>query len=203
MSETAFPLQWPMGWPRTAFPGFSKFGERQRGDVSMSRALDFLEAELGRLGAQHFVISTNVSTRLDGRPYANQGRPKDTGVAVYFTVKGKRVVLACDKWNRPECNLWAIGKHVEALRGQQRWGVGSVEQAFADYAALVRSTGPSCWEVLGLEPDATEEKILRAWRTLAASSHPDKEGGSHDAMAALNDAKDIALATRRAEKGVA
>lgn len=60
----------------------------------------------------------------------------DRGAAVYFEMKGKPVSLACDKWNRVEDNIWAIAKHIEALRGQQRWGVGSIEQAFRGYTAL-------------------------------------------------------------------
>ena len=56
-------------------------------------------------------------------------------------------VLACDRWDRPEHNLRAIAKHVEAIRGQERWGVGSVAQAFRGYQALPsRATGKPWWE---------------------------------------------------------
>jgi hypothetical protein len=194
-NEPTFPLQWPVGWPRTKYPTEARFGVRGQG-VSMSAALDFVEEELQRLGARYPVISTNVRTRLDGRPLSNQGRPIDTGVAVYFTLKERRTVLACDKWNRPEANLWAIAKHIDALRGQNRWGVGSVEQAFAGYAALPHRSGPDPWEVLGLTCSASEEQVLAAYRQKARTAHPDA-GGSHDAFAELSQAKDIALATIR------
>lgn len=193
MSEPAFPLHWPAGWPRASGRNRAKFGEGGRG-VSMTQALDFVEHELRLLSGQHPVISTNLATRLDGRPYANQGRPNDSGVAVYFTFKQRRIVLACDKWDCPEANLWAIAKDIEAQRGRIRWGVGSVEQAFAGYAALPGKRGLDCWEQLGIAPGSNEAAVIAAWREKAKTAHPDA-GGSVEAFTALNDAKDIALAT--------
>jgi hypothetical protein len=166
----------------------------------MTTALDAVEGELRRLGAVRYMISTNVQTRLDGRPYANQARPRDAGVAVYFTLAEKRVVLPCDKWMTVEENLYAIAKHVEALRGQQRWGVSSLERDFAGYAALNERTEASCWEALGIAPAATEAQIVDAWRAKAKMAHPDVPGGSHEAFASLSQAKDIALATARTAK---
>lgn len=196
--ESNYPLQWPAGWPVTSAPGTSRFGEGGRG-VSMIQALDYAEAELRRLGAVDPVISSNLRPRRDGRPYADQPRPvKGGGVAIYFTLKKRRLVLACDLWRKPEENLWAIAKHVEALRGQQRWGVGSIEQAFAGYAALPPKRGQDCWETLGLAGRGnapTEQEVIAAWRDLAKVAHPDVEGGSAEAFQRLNDAKAIALAT--------
>ena len=73
------------------------------------------------------MISTNLKLRLDGLPRSDQATPADPGVAVYFELDGKTIVLACDKWNRVADNIYAIAKHVDALRGQDRWGVGTVE----------------------------------------------------------------------------
>lgn len=202
MSESNYPLQWPLAWPRTKNPTHSKFGQRQK-PVLMGRALDFLAAELHRLGASNDVVSSNVKARLDGKPYADQRRPTDTGVAVYFTLNNKRLVLACDKWNTPEDNIQAIAKHIEAMRGQERWGVGSVERAFTGYAALMPPSGaPDIWATLGiLEPmppltmQQRENVVMTAWRDKAKAMHPDRPGGSENAMAELNRAKDDALAT--------
>jgi hypothetical protein len=196
MEETSFPLHWPHGRPRAKARERARFGERAAG-ARMGAALDALENEIRRLGAKNPVFSTNVQTRADGRPYANRGIAPDPGAAVYFTLNGKRMAFACDIWDRVEDNLWAIAKHIDAMRGQQRWGVGSVEQAFAGYVALEHRTGPSCWETLGLPANATEAQIIDAWRTLAKTAHPDK-GGSAEAWNALNQAKDIPVATARA-----
>jgi len=90
--------------------------------------------------------------------------------AVAFVLKGKPKALACDQWTRVEDNLWAIGKHIEALRGQTRWGVGNIAQAFMGYAAL---PAPAYWwDVLGVKPDAGVEEIQSAYRTLARKHHP-------------------------------
>lgn len=145
----------------------------------MDEARRGLAGELARLGARKEVLSTNVKLRLDGLPYSNQAQPDDVGAAVYFELKGKPVSLACDKWNRVECNIWAIVKHIEAIRGQERWGVGSVEQAFRGYMALPapgQSSGIQWWSVLGVPINASADQVKDAYRVLVAKHHPDKGG---------------------------
>ena len=196
MSEyTAYPLSWPLSWKRTKFPTHSRFGRRNPPTVAQGR--DGVIDELRKMDVRDWqvVISTNIPLRRDGLPYSNQKEPQDTGVAVYFTVGKRPTVLACAKWNTVGDNLWAIAKHIEAVRGQDRWGVGSIEQAFAGYAALQEKTGPSCWDILEINPDATEPQILDAYRRKAREAHPDA-GGSSEAFHQVTQAKDIALATR-------
>ncbi len=183
MSEqTAFPLSWPEGWPRTKFRKSSPFtrsisyGARKR---SMDEARRGLATELSRLGARKEVLSTNVGLRIDGMPYSGQAQPADPGAAVYFELKGKPVSLACDKWDRVEDNIWAIVKHVESIRGQERWGVGSVEQAFRGYMALPapgQSSALQWWKVLGVPINASASQVKEAHRVLVAKHHPDKGG---------------------------
>lgn len=194
MSEyTAYPLSWPISWKRTKFPTRSRFGRRQPPTVAQGR--DGVIEELRKMGVHDWqvVISTNITLRRDGLPYSNQKEPQDTGAAVYFKVDGKPTVLACDKWNTVGDNLWAIAKHVEALRGQDRWGVGSLAQAFAGYAALNEKTEPTCWEILDIASNATEPQIMDAYRRKARETHPDKEGGTSELFSAVVRAKDIAL----------
>lgn len=191
MSEHAYPLQWPLGWKRVQHRQHAAFKPH-----SIDEARRELVGELMLLPGKNPVLSSNLILRKDGFPHSGQPQPQDPSVAVYFTLRDKRVVLACDKWHRVEHNIWAIAKHVSALRGQNRWGVGSVEQAFAGYAALQEKTGPSCWGILGVSPDATEQQILDAYRRKARESHPDN-GGTHDQFIAVTQAKDIALASRQ------
>jgi hypothetical protein len=198
-----FPLTWPSGWPRSPRTRRSPF-DRDR-DRSLENARTRLETELLMAGARVVVLSTNVQLRLDGKPYSNQAQPADRGVAVYFVLEGKPVALACDRWDRVEDNVYAIAKHVEALRGQERWGVGTVAQAFAGYAQLPppsgapttpsTTTGPRPWrEVLRFEfPPADAEAVERRFKSLARERHPDA-GGSDAAMAELNVARAAALA---------
>jgi hypothetical protein len=202
-TQSAYPLQWPSAWPRCKFPISSRFSTRVRGEVStyrkdrtMAQSTACVMQEVRALKAVALVISTNVELRLDGLPRSDRRAPMDKGVAVYFTLKGRRTVLACDKWNRVEDNLYAIAKDIEATRGRERWGVGSVEQAFAGYAALPpagSSAGASWWNVLGCAHDAPFDVVKDAYRDKARAAHPDN-GGSHDAMVLLNSAWDQARA---------
>lgn len=151
--------------------------------------------ELSRMRASSIVISTNVKLRRDGFPLSNQGQPDDPGAAVYFRLKNKPAVLACDSWRKVEHNLWAIAKHIEALRGQERWGVGSIEQAFAGYLRLPapgESGAPVWYAVLGCSADATFVEARIAYIETAKAAHPDAPGGSHAAMLQLNAAWDQA-----------
>lgn len=146
----------------------------------MDEVCGALADELRRLGAAREVLSTNVQRRLDGRPYSGKGQPGDSGVAVYFQLKGEPVALACDKWNRVEDNIWAIVKHIESLRGQRRWGVGTMEQAFRGYTALPavgQSSGIKWWETLGVSINAEADQVKEAYRILVKKHHPDALGG--------------------------
>lgn len=183
--QTAFPLCWPEGWPRTEaylrqgspFLRAAKFGSRGH---SMDDVCSALSDELRRLSASREVLSTNVKRRLDGRPYSNQAQPADPGAALYFQFKDSPVSLACDKWNRVEDNIWAIVKHIESLRGQKRWGVGTIEQAFRGYTALPgigQASGIKWWETLGVPINAAVEQVKEAYRILVKKYHPDASGG--------------------------
>lgn len=148
------------------------------------------------VSARDVVISTNVEVRLDGLPYSNRRRPEDPGAAVYFRWRKQDHVLACDLWPSPELNLWAIGLHIAALRGQERWGVGSLEQAFTGYKALPEPN-PPWWQVLDLPRTATLLQIKSKYRALSMQHHPDRNQG--DAVAEKR-FKDITRAYAEAKK---
>jgi hypothetical protein len=191
-------LQWPTGWKRTTVRQFSRFGTRHHDTkrrTTLSGALEFLQAELDRLGAKEAVLSTNLETRIDGMPRGQQAQPADPGAAVYFLLKGHKRVLACDSWDQVQCNILAIAKHIEALRGMERWGVGSIEQAFTGYAALPapgQGTGSRAWEILGIPAGSDEQAVRLAFKGKAMAAHPDR-GGSPDAWHTLNEAFTDAL----------
>jgi hypothetical protein len=175
--DESYPLAWPVGWPRARSAERSRFG-----DHSLYKARSQLEKELRLLGASAVVLSSNISLRLDGLPYSGSREPADHGAAVYFRVKGEPRVLACDRWDKVAHNFVALARHVEAIRGQLRWGVGSLEQAFGGYKALpaMGATKP-WWQILGVSEGASIGQIDDARRELLRKHHPDVGGNSNQA----------------------
>lgn len=190
--QSAFPLTWPAGRPRTSRHQVkaSAFGKH-----TLAEARDAVLRELTLLRATRIVISSNVPLRRDGLMSGNSAAIAELGVAIYFNLKERPMVLACDRWTKVEHNLWAIACTIGAQRGVTRWGAVSVEQAFAGYAALPAPSAPAqnCWTVLSLFDSASVEQVNAAYKTLSQIRHPDR-GGSHEAMTELNRAREEALA---------
>src|SRR4051794_41552218 len=188
----AFPLQWPLGWKRTpaAHRHRAKFAKvhthhhpqtgawRAIKELSIADALSRLFREIDLLSASSCVVSTNVETRTDGMPRSDRRAPDDPGVAVYFKLHGKDRVLACDKWDRVADNIAAIAAHIDAIRRQDRYGVGTIEQAFAGYSALPSPGGSAQpWhEVLGVRAHASLAEAEAEYRRRAKVAHPDNGG---------------------------
>lgn len=194
----AYPLQWPISIPRTSAGKRrnSAFGQRE-----WNRSIRELRKELQLLGARNVVISTNQPIRKDGEPYAQERRIDDPGVAVYCLIEGMPVCFPCDRYLSIAENFRAITLHLDSMRGQQRWGVGTAKQAFAGYRALPATAGeaePNWWEVLGVRANATIVEIQDAYRREARASHPDVPGGSAEAMQRVNTARDRAMEARNA-----
>lgn len=204
----AYPLHWPPGRARTKFRNSAKFHtitqqEYRRSDgttyaratknrLSISTSRDRVIAELTKLGGSKIVMSSNLRLRGDGLPMSSQREPDDPGVAVYFQLKSQPHCLSCDTWNKSADNLAAIAKHVEAMRGQIRWGVADIASMFAGFKALpnaVITPSPMTVEEAaaffaqyygGNAPVimASPDNFTSAFRTTAARFHPDKNGGS-------------------------
>jgi hypothetical protein len=200
---TNYPLSWPLRQERTkpqdrkraSFFATSKsemFSYPRRRKHTMFEGARALETELRRLGVHEMIISSNLRVRSDGLPYSNQRKPDDPGIAVYFNWHKRDLVFACDRWTEVEDNLWAIVKHIEALRGQERWGVGSLDQAFAGYAALPDPDQRNWWEVLHVAQTAGNEEIRQAYIKLAKQYHPDA-GGDAVMFDQIQKAYDLAM----------
>lgn len=203
---TRYPLAWPTGWKRTTSRQHGKFNRketeyRQNGngqsyavqrtkDLTVANAVARLQAELDRLGASDAVVSTNLRLRLDGLPRSDQGDPGDPGVALYFRLKKQDRCLACDRYWRVADNIAAIAAHIEALRAIERYGVGTLEQAFAGYAALPPAAD-AWWLVFNLPQSSSLDQVEARFRELARTAHPDV-GGTHNEMARLTAAREAA-----------
>lgn len=215
----SYPLCWPDGWPRTpnhvrdAGNHFKVQGDappdqswRPRRPITFDRARRLLRDELGRLGAENVVLSTNIPLRNDGEPRADQAERKipDPGIAVYFMLKGRQMVMAQDAYTWLGANTRSLGLAIEALRSLDRHGGGKMmERAFAGFAALPAPDGVNPkrpWQTVlnySLDPDdlsdVSPDEIDARFRTLAKRRHPDVPGGSKEAFQELQDARDEAV----------
>ena len=204
---TAYPLAWPDGWPRTP-AGRRKSQHQLRASFDAARRK--LYEELKRLGAASAVISCNLALRLDGQHRVDQADTLlgDPGVAVYFALAGKPMVMASDRYVTCAANLRSLGLAIEYLRGLERHGGGHMmARAFGGFTRLPPpdAGAPPAerpWrEAFAPLPDGLDNPDLlaiveRRFRDKARAAHPD-QGGSNEAMIVLN----AALARAREELG--
>jgi hypothetical protein len=173
----SYPLQWPAGYPRTAVPRSNyKF---YPGSFSLEHGM--LVEELRRMKASNVVISTNRPLAADGNAYARYGKIVDVGVAVYFTVDNKGMVLCCDRWDSLEANLKALTLSVDAMRGLNRWGVSQImERAFMGFKALPEKAASfPWWEVLGISRQCSKKEVIAGYKRQSKLHHPSRGGEPH------------------------
>lgn len=163
------------------------------------RLRDGLYDELHRLGAMDAVVSTNHKPDCYGTPVASRRSSRsDDGVAIYFVLKRKPMAMACDRYNNAAANMRSLALAIDAMRQLDRHGGGTMmDRAFSGFTALP-PPGVPWWEVLEWRPDASREVVEANYRRLARDRHPDSEGGSHEAMTALNEPRAAALKARAA-----
>ncbi len=199
-SIAAFPLQWPVGWPRSIrrVNANGKFKH-----ITMRRARASLIDELRRLKATNVTLSTNIRLRNDGEPISGLENAPDAGVVVYFTLRGKQLCMARDAYITVADNLRSLAIAIEHLRGMERHGGATMmDRAFSGFALLADPKARSCWDVLGLRKELivgvgydTDERravIVTAYRNLVKSAHPDMPGGSDEKLDELVKARDQA-----------
>lgn len=202
MSQDAYPLSWPVGWkrcPHRTGAAFKVGAGMQARKLTIRDGIKRVLAELGRMGVKpdDVIISSNVKPHIMDSQGSNVSDP---GVAVYWrkSPKEPQRVLAVDRYFNVADNLAALAATLDAMRAIERHGGAVVmDRAFEGFTALPPpSSEKQWWEVLGVRRDASAEQIKEAWRKGVALVHPDKPGGSHDAVAAINRARDAGLAER-------
>ena len=122
---TEFPLCWPENKPRAA----ERMDRSYRGayfgtnvnKMTRAKALAAIEDEMRKWRIDRWIIST--------APAYRQG-PTDPAAALWWDHPGLGLrVLACDQYARVHDNLYAIALTLDALRGLERWGAYTMEQA--------------------------------------------------------------------------
>lgn len=184
----AYPLAWPEGFPRAKVRGSSQF------KTGLPAALKNVETSLTLFGRDshrpvtEIVLSSNVTLA--------HAKPADPGVAVWFKWDGEQRCIAVDRYPKVEDNLQAIHHVLEARRTEVRHGtLELVRASMRGLKALPPPPGQSWREILALPKSGpvSADQVRKAHLTLAAERHPDKPGGSTEAMADLNRARDLGL----------
>jgi len=184
----SYPLQWPQGFPRAKWREAGQFKVNfETAHANVVRSLRMFGENSGKK-ISDAILSSNMDML--------NRHPSDPGVAVWFTWDGMQVAIAVDRYDTPAKNLQAIHHIIEARRTELRHGtLALVRATFHGFKALPAPKGSHWRDVLGL-PATTPvngETIRRAYQERAKRLHPD-QGGSGEAMAALNAARDTALA---------
>ncbi len=175
-----YPLQWLPQQPRTKRPTRARFGNH-----SLSNAGYNIENELRLMGAKDCIISTNLQTKLSGGFYANQ-KIEDSGVVIYFKLKDADKAMACDLWDKPEHNLWALQLSISAIRGLERWGGSEfLDGLFTGFKALPAPGDETIATVRYFGGGIGLEEGKAIFKNMAMELHPDK-GGDPDEFMELN-----------------
>lgn len=170
----AYPLHWPKEWPRTKCPGSSQFRTSISAALkNVEKSVELFAKDSGRK-VTGVVISSNVTL--------GEQRPKDPGVAVYFTWDEISTCIAVDRYSKVEDNLQAIHHVLEAERVKLRHGgLNLVRAAFRGYAALPppSTQPPELWQiVLQVSPEADADTVKRAYQKRRKETHPDQGGNA-------------------------
>lgn len=133
-------------------------------------------------------------------------------VSITFDRNGRRYIFKCDNYSHKLDNLRAAQLTIEYLyRALEAYGVESQEENLAnkifdnfllgfeaspDDNVLRLTSGDSWHEVLNVRPQATEQEIKNAYKSLARIYHPDN-GGSKESFVRLKKAYDEGMVVCR------
>lgn len=171
--SSEYPLQWPDNMPRTKTPGADQFRTSLNGSLANVKKSLKLFAEDSKHKVENIVISSNVTL--------GSQKPKDPGVAVYFSWNGMTTCIPVDRYTKVEANLQAIHHCIEAERVKLRHGgINLVQAAFRGYAALEAPADRphlSWYTVLGfnLADNAPRDVVEKAYKRLRGKFHTDNQ----------------------------
>lgn len=202
-NRSAYPLDWPPGWPRTKsyHRTDALFGKRDRStngfgylkSLTIADGTKRLLDELAKMNATTIVISSDMKLRKDGLPISGQPTPPDPGVAVYWRDRNRSErCIAVDRYNSIADNLGAIAATLSAMRAIERHGGAEIlDRAFTGFVAMLPGPANTPWhDILEVERDASAYVVEMRYRVLRGKYHPDRPEGDADQFLAVQHAWD-------------
>lgn len=172
MSNIIFenPLQWKPHIEKTKNRKKSQFKSKSASFASIE-----LVKQLRLMGAKNCVITSNmILTKDKSRFMSMQPNIEDTGVSVFFELKGQSKVMQIDLYDKVEDNMWAIYKSVEALRGLNRWGGAQImDGMFTGFNALPSPDQVTNNSIAYFSDCHSKEQARERYLRLAKELHPD------------------------------
>lgn len=186
-------LEWPPGFERT--PAHDRDRSRKfsasRGDTT-----EALATEMDRLDVNDWRCATGSGgshTKQNGLPKYS-ANPDDPGFVLRWSKDGEQFAVACDAYATLDSNMRAVLLWVQEtrMRGDRPVVTGEDEFATArlpsgDEDAI--EAMPPAHEVLGVDADASEAEVRRAYQRRVKETHPD-QGGSAEALERVRRAKE-------------
>lgn len=125
------------------------------------------------------MISSNLQIRQRGDGFYSNQKVEDKGIAVYFKLKGKDKVMACDKWDKISDNIWSLCKSIEAIRGLERWGGSEfLDGLFTGFTALPDPDSVSVGIPQYFADCEDKEHARSRYKSMAKEMHPDRGGNA-------------------------
>jgi len=175
-------------WPTSK----QKTSERKSGQfkTNLSDACDRIERAVSAFSksvwrTRELWIYVEAQLGARNRFLANQRASVDPAVVVRFDLDGNTFTIATDRFTDAAQNLAGIASYIESVRAQERYGIFEVTEMLS-FAAL---PAPKSW----FTGCTTRAEIESVYRKLAQKHHPDRNGGDTATMAAINEAKSLAM----------
>ncbi len=181
MSRLQFesPLAWPEGLevtPRAQQQGDHGFSAQ----MTLAESINYLDEEAG-------AIASKATLYLDiANPTQDRTRRKvgsRTGACLSLRIDGLDYVLACDRWQQVEHNIYALHLALRQWRNMERWGLGSLQQLLSGFCTRSyagerkrNAAGVTPWmEELGLGPTSTLDDAIAVYHRRAKQNAQDTE----------------------------
>jgi hypothetical protein len=150
--------------------------------LALVDAITYLEQEMQALNITSGILFLDIEQPMVERLRKKTG--SRTGACLHIKYQGKGYVLACDRWQTPEHNIYALHLAFRQWASMERWGVGSVplllhgfeSERVPETGLMMDESAMDNWMLaLGLGPTATLEDAVAVYHRRAKQSAQDPE----------------------------